>query len=384
MARRKVWNHPVLRDDESFELHRAVTWLELFFDLVFVVVLARLTHELVGHISLKQVLHFVLLFVPTFWLWNAATYYTERFESHAEGLETRILTFAVMIAIAGMAVFSHHGLEENYVYFALSYLAARAINIGMWQWAGVHEILFKPIARRFLVGFLLAAGIIIASFWVEGAFRLWLWTIAILVEIVTPYFTLSLQANLPPLSTSKFPERFGLFTIIVLGESVVGVVNGLAELDVTRSSLLNGFLGILLSFGLWWVYFDFIARRAAKPNISAALFWVYTHLLFLASITVTGAGVSTAIINGSEGNLTYSTQLLTMNSVGLGLIFLALLEVTLQRKENEPTHPQLSPLLKAGTGAVVLSLIFIKLTSVPLLFIVLLLALAVQQVYGAF
>ena len=383
LARRKLWNRPILRDDENFELHRAVTWLELFFDLVFVVVLTRLTHELVGHITPENVLNFVLLFVPTFWLWNAATYYTERFESREDGIETRFLTFLTMIAVAGMAVFSHHGLEENYVFFSLSYLTARVINIGMWQWAVAHESIFRPVARRFLIGFVLTVAIICISFTTEGTLRFCLWGIAIFIEIMTPYFTLSLQKALPPLSTSKFPERFGLFTIIVLGESVVGVINGLSEESLTRPSALNGLLGIMISFGLWWIYFDFIARRTAKPVIHMALFWVYAHLLFLACITMTGAGISTAIINSIEGHLALSTQYLLLSSVGFGLIFLALLEMTLHYKEDEPTHPVTSPLLKALTGGGVLLLSFVNLSSVPLLLSILLIALAIQQVYGA-
>lgn len=70
---RRAWQRPALRTDEQFQLHRAVSWLELFFDLVFVVVISRLAHHLAAHPSLPGLGGFVVQFPAIFWVWNAFT-----------------------------------------------------------------------------------------------------------------------------------------------------------------------------------------------------------------------------------------------------------------------------------------------------------------------
>src|SRR4051812_44982965 len=230
---RRAWQRPQLRTDEEFDRSRPVGWLELFFDLVFVVVFSRLAHHLAGHVDAGGVATFAVQFLAVFWVWNAFTYYTERFES--DGLENRLLTFLAIVPVAGLAVFADDGLGAGYAGFAVSYLLARAVNQFGWLRAGRHVREFRPVAARFLAGYLLAAALVGAAFALSGGTRVLLFTLAVLVEIVTPYFTATLQSTLPRLSTSKFPERFGLFTIIVLGESVVGVIVGLSELVERRA-----------------------------------------------------------------------------------------------------------------------------------------------------
>src|SRR5687767_5595435 len=105
---RTWWRRPELRDDQR----RSVGWLELFFDLVFVVVVARLAHYLAGHLNPRAVLEFVIQFAGVFWIWNAFTFYTERFES--PGLEDRFFTFLALLPVAGLAVFAEGGLVEHH------------------------------------------------------------------------------------------------------------------------------------------------------------------------------------------------------------------------------------------------------------------------------
>jgi low temperature requirement protein LtrA len=383
MATREWWQKPYLRRDEEFERHRAVTWLELFFDLVFVVVISRLAHNLASDMTVAGVLTFAFMFIPVWWAWNAATYYIERFES--EGVEHRLITLLNIIPIAGMAIFSAHGLLENYVGFALSFWLARVINMVQWARAGLHVPLFRPVSHRFLLSFFgLVSPLIALSLLMEPPGRLVVWGIALVVDIVTPFFTLKRQAVLPPLSTSKLPERFGLMTIIVLGESLVGVINGLSDLGhLSLMSVIPGILGIFVTIGMWWVYFDFIARRAAKPSIYTAALWVYLHLPLLICITMTGVGIFAAIKDINQAYLTASSRIILATGAGFSLIFMGWLETTLRRRKGEPTHPVLSPFLKliAG-GAICLTGWFVENLGTVLLLVIILLGMSIQQVYG--
>jgi low temperature requirement protein LtrA len=381
MTERSWWQKPQIRTDEEQQIHRKVTWLELFFDLVFVVVISELAHYLAKHISFEGTLGFILLFVPVWWVWMGATYYNERFET--DGLENRLFTFLQILPAAGLAVFAHDGFGKTSVGFALSYALARGIITYLWWRAGVHEPKFRPTAKRFVFGFSIAILLFISSIFIPPPSRFILWAIGLVVDIATPFLTLKQQLKLPRLSTSKLPERYGLFVIIVLGESVVAVVKGLAakeHLDLTTA--LTGILGMAFAFGIWWVYFDFIARRPPKARASWSFAWGYLHMPLVVAIASVGAGILN-LIEHEEHFLPDNVRLLIGLSVGLALATIGLLEITLHRHDDEPTHPHISPSLKLGAAGVALIVAVFggKLDSILLLSILIMLV-GIQMIYG--
>lgn len=383
---RAWWPRAALRRDEDFDQHRAVSWLELFFDLVFVVIVARLAHDLAHHPDLEHARDFALLFAAVFWAWNAFTYYIERFESG--GLENRLFVFAAMAASAAIAVWAESGLDEHYTGFAIALIATRLVNMVQWARAGIHVAEFRPVAVRFIAGFTVTGALLVGAMQLDGGARRWVFAVAVLIDIVTPLATLRLQEALPRLSTSKFPERFGLFTILVLGESVVGVVTGISELNESGElggrQLAVGALGLAVGIGLWWTYFDFIARRPPKPTLAAALGWVYLHLVSLGAITSTGAAISLAASADLDTSLPVAAQRLLGVSVALALVGFGALELTVERRDDEPTGRLVSPMLKLVTGAMVaIACVATSSWNAAALLAVCVFALAVQAVYGA-
>jgi len=360
---RSWWPRAALRRDEDLDLERKVSWLELFFDLVFVVVLSRLAHDLAQQPDLGHVLDFGLLFAAVFWSWNAFTFYTERFES--DGLEHRFFVFAAMAAVAAMAVFTEGGLDVHRHGFVWAYLAVRAVNMAQWVRAGLHVPAFRPVALRFLGGFFLSAGCVVSAAQLDGTSRRWVFAAAVLTDVLTPVLTLKHQTGLPRLSTSKFPERFGLFTILVLGETVAGVITGVSGINEAGQlgirQLLDGGLGLLIGIGLWWTYFDFIARRPPKPLLSTTLGWVYLHLLTLAAVTATGAAIRLAIGQSLDHRLSADVRYLLVGSVVTALAGLAALETTLARSEDEPTRAVLSPAVKTAVAGGLLAVGWVDL-----------------------
>ena len=373
---RRVWQPPSLHQGDE---ERSVGWLELFFDLFFVVVIAEIAHGLVEHPDARGVLSFLVLFVPVWWVWIGDTIYAERFET--EGVESRLYAYALMLPVIGMAVFAHDALGATYAGFALSYALARLIITGMFAWGTFSSSAFRPTGVRFVSGFSLAIVLVVLSVFTGPPVRYVLFGLALLTDLVTPLSTVRLQAALPGFSTSKFPERFGLFTIIVLGETVVGVVNGLTELESFSPRLLtDAALGVALGFGLWWLYFDFIGRRQPQPGLKTFI-WGYAHLPFVVAVTAIGAGITVVI--GAEGALQREVQAIIGGFMSAALISLALLETVLRREPGEPTHPVLSPLLKVVTGTVALLAGFAMsgLSAVSLLLLLLVL-LMVNMLYG--
>ena len=153
----------------------------------------------------------------------------------------------------------------------------------------------------------------------------------------------------------------------MLGESVVGVIVGLSELQdrglLDGPGLAAGVLGLAVGFSLWWIYFDFVARRPPRPAFATALLWVYLHLVALTAITMTGVGVSAAIADSATGTLTDPSRYLLVGGVVLDLLAIAALQTTLTRHADEPTHRRLSPALMIAAAAVVGTLCSLPPTS---------------------
>jgi len=353
MAKRVFWQRPQLRTDEEQELDRRVTWLELFFDLFIVVVVSQFSHKLAYDVTWLGVGKFIFLFMHLWWAWIGATYYIERFET--DGLDQRIFTFLQMIPLAGMAIFAHRAFSTMSVEFALCYALSRVIITYLWWRGGRYDSCFRPTAQRFVMGFSLSILMFVGSVFVAPPFRFVMWGLGLFIDLITPLFTARLQAQLPRFSTSKLPERFGLFVIIVLGESIMGVVNGLAKRE--KLDLIDAMVGVLaiaIAFCMWWIYFDFVSRRPPKRSSGWAFAWGYLHLPLIISITATGAGILNVVAD-KDLRLDSNVGLLIGSSVGISLIAIGFLELTLQRTAYEPTHPRLSPGLKFGAGAIAIA-----------------------------
>ncbi|MEE8327660.1 MAG: low temperature requirement protein A, partial [Nitrosomonadaceae bacterium] len=131
------WRKPVLRRDEDEEREYKASWLELFFDLVFVATISELSHILVHELTGTSVLKYLFLFVPVWWYWIGSTYYNERFATN--DVSHRIFTLLQILAVAGLALHIRYGLGHKSQGFAVSYIFARVILITMWVRGGIHN-----------------------------------------------------------------------------------------------------------------------------------------------------------------------------------------------------------------------------------------------------
>lgn len=380
---RKPWQRPVLRGVED---HRQVGWLELFFDLVFVVIVSMLAQDLAHHLTGPGVRDFVLQFLAVFWIWNAFTYYSERFES--DGLETRVFTFLALLAVAGLAIWAADGLGQHYLGFALSYAAARLLNIGMWLRAAYYNPIFRGTAFSFAGGFAVAFGLIGLSFLTDGSLRLVVWGAAIVLDILTPAIFNRLQWKLPAISRDKYPERFGLLTMIILGEVVASVIGGIAEVhtagELTGATVVSGAVGLAIGFGLWWIYYDFIGRRIPYPPLPIQLAWIYLHFFLLIGLVAVGVGVEIALIESRDGTMSTEVQTVLLLAEALTLVAVGAMEFTLERADDEPTHPIVSPAIKIGVAVLLAALLSWQHAPTIAILACCAVALAVPASYGAF
>ncbi|MGB7632749.1 MAG: low temperature requirement protein A [Nitrososphaeraceae archaeon] len=363
-------------EERKEEKERRATWLELFYDLVFVAVVTQLAENLDHNISLIGLLSFVALYVPVWFAWIGATFFATRFGT--DDLAHRILTLLQMMAAAAMAVNVSHGLGETSAGFALSYAAIRFILVIEYLRIRRNITLARPLTERYLIGFSSSAVIWTVSAFVPPPLRFVLWGIGLAIDFGTPFLAGRLAIKFAP-HISHLPERMGLFVIIVLGESILGVVLGLAGHEWNIYSSMTVGLGLSIPFSLWWIYFDNIdgsAIRAATEKGKRGIYyvWLYIHFPLVVGLTAIGIGIKQAASSNQEIALPLPELWLICGSVSSCLFIQAILHLAAAAGDDSDTEHKTK--MKWATYRIISGIIIIaiailglKLFPVVLMFI---------------
>jgi low temperature requirement protein LtrA len=176
--------------------------------------------------------------------------------------------------------------------------------------------------------------------------------------VVTVAGSAALLLNAPPQATSFSPtgslvERFGLFVIIVLGEVVVGVVDGLSAAERGGRTIVVGMLALGIGFGFWWTYFDFIGERLSRNTARSLVGWLMGHLPLTLAIAAAGAGMVGLVEHAADARAPTGFAWLLSGSVATMLIACAALTTTLTDRDRmgDVYGPVVPGLLAAAAGA---------------------------------
>ena len=315
---------------DSYKEHH-VTWLENFYDLIVAIIVFQLSRDLNQDVSVYGFLGFVALFIPVVWSWVGVTFYSTRFET--DDLAHRLLMLSQIAAAALMAVSVPDGLGKNSSWFALSYGIMRTILVIEYLRTRKNVPAARELTTRYSIGFSIAAGIWFASIFVPTPVRLIFWVIGLVVDIGTPLlFARQLSVQFAP-HVHHLPERFGSFTIIVLGISILGVVDGIAAHNWTASSIISAGLGLGIAFSLWWVYFDTvdgseIRALREKRQIGIYVTWLYIHFPLIIGFTAFGVSIEHVVLSNQVLALPPSEKWLLCISTFLCLLTLGVIQMT--------------------------------------------------------
>ncbi|HKY54084.1 MAG TPA: low temperature requirement protein A [Anaerolineales bacterium] len=381
---RRWWQPP--RPAENQPEERRITFLELFYDLVYVVIIAELSHSLAGHINMTGIGTFVFLFIIVWWAWlNGAMYHNLHGNND---IRTRVFTFLQMLTVAVMAIFAHNALGEGSTGFALAYAAFHLILTWLWWRTGVYDSHHRPLSRPYSTTFLITSGLFILSIFIPAPGRFVLWVLALLTDLALLLLLLTRrnaaiqeQMRRFELISSSLVERFGLFTIIVLGEVIVGVVSGVAE-HPHLNWLAGGtvLLGMLIAIGLWWIYFDFVSGRPPIPRTRERLWWIYLHLPVTMGIAAVGASILNVVEHAGEA-LPGEVRLLLVGAIAIALISIALILKNLNLPESLRRVYRTGAHVTFIAGILILLAGLTSMSTIPLLIVIILLMLA-PVLYG--
>ena len=206
-----------------------------------------------------------------------------------------------MFAVAGLASTVPDALHGGQNSFVVAYVSVRLILLVLY--ARVYRSLevARPVAGWFMLMFGIAVGVWLVSLAVPAPWKYLLWALALALEHAAPIRAWRMLQGVP-VHPRHIPERFGLLINIVLGEAVIGVVLGTAEVSWTALSGAVAFAGFLAAASIWWLYFGFLdATSVITRNVRSGITFVYAHYFVASGIAALGVGVKLAIFSVEPG-----------------------------------------------------------------------------------
>ncbi len=370
----------VLRPRRGHEDSR-VTFLELFFDLVFVFAVTQLSHLLLAHLSLLGVIQTTLLLMAVWWVWIFTSWVTNWL--NPERAPVRLMLIVLMLAGLVLSTSLPEAFESHGLAFAGAYVFMQVGRSLFMLWAlGDHSSANRRNFQRITLWLALAGVLWIAGGLADPGTRLALWAAALFVECLSPsvgFWTPRLGRSTTAdwdIEGGHIAERCGLFIIIALGESILvtgATFSALAWTAATALAFVTAFVG---SVAMWWIYFNIGAERGSRliastadPGRLARLAYTYMHLPIVAGIIVSAVadelvlahpsghsdpGTIAAILGGPAlylaGNILFkraTAERLPLSHLG-GLVLLAVLATV---------ATLVSPLVTAAATTLVLVLV---------------------------
>jgi low temperature requirement protein LtrA len=273
------------------------------------------------------------------WAWSAFVWAANAQDPDGPLFRTALLGAMVLIFITGLAV--PHAFGDDATLFVCAYALVRFIHLGLYTYASRQGNASWSSIVGFAVATTIGMGLLIAGSSFEGTPRAVLWIVAILIDYAGPaWLTRERLRGLQEVAVAHFAERYGLFIIIVLGESLIAIGVGASGHPLTTELVATVALSVVLVVGLWWIYFGQFAARAEErlrahgdPVLAAADSYSYLHLALVAGIVVFAVGIKHAILHVDEP-LSDAARLCLCGGVALYLAGHAAFQARLIRRND--------------------------------------------------
>ena len=293
--------HVRMRARSTTEPHRASSPLELLYDLIFVVAVGSLVAQLVEAIeagrAASAILPFLFVFFAIWWAWINFTWFASAYDT--DDVVYRLLIVVQMAGVLVLAAGVPAGFHDvNFVGLTIGYVIMRVGQIGLWTRAAVEY----PATRATSLRYVVAVGLIqvgwVARLWLPGEVLVLGAGLALgVLEALTPPW--AQRAGDLAWHPRHIAERYGLFVIILLGESVLAAVNGLqgalAASGVSLSLVVISLAALILLVGLWWAYFLQDAGTGLQRRRGFSFVWGYGHYFLFVAFAALGAGLEAAV-----------------------------------------------------------------------------------------
>jgi low temperature requirement protein LtrA len=297
--RRSLWQPPRPHGEQPRE--RAVGPLELFYDLAVVVLVAQAAHHLAGHLTWGGLGEFAVVFTLVWIAWaNGSLHHELHGHDDARARSTFLLQILVL---AAMGAFIPQAGGSRGAAFAIAAAVLFAVLTALWLLAARGD---RPEYRRpsrlFVAGTAACAVLLAGTALLPAGARVPAWGLLDIAYLAGfAYILLSAAPRATINVTDALTDRFGAFIIIVLGETLTGVVAGLASRPVSGLTLAVGLIAVVVGFGAWWTYFDFAGNRKPRGGRADTTAWMLGHLPLTAAIAAMGAAMVSLTDHADSG-----------------------------------------------------------------------------------
>jgi low temperature requirement protein LtrA len=334
MLQAKPWRKPMVARNHA-EGHRQATWLELFFDLSFVVAVAQaasqLEHSLAAGHPGSGLIGYLVVFGAIWWAWMAFTWFANVFDT--DDVLYRLLMMVMIAGSLGLAAGVPRIFQLDFRVAVISYVIMRLAYVAQWyRVLRTGDPKWRPVAVRMIVLTTISQVGWILFLWVPAEWRLPVFVIWFAGDIATPYVS-GWDARMGG-HRHHIVERYGLFTVIVLGESIAAAtvavgeaIKGAVEVFPLLALAVGG---LVVVFSLWWIYFDFSTGRASERTKKSQYLWGYLHYFVFAAIAAVGAGLALCVDWLTDGGhmalADWSAALVVGAAVAVFLLTMSLIE----------------------------------------------------------
>lgn len=268
------------------DIERHTTWLEIFFDLIFAVIVVQLSDRLSTHFSLMEILKCSALFVPAMWTWANHTVFAARFDN--DDAVHWLMTFVIMFAGAIMAIQIPTALEEGATGYSIGFLLAQMSILLLYGRTLYDHASPQHMAHFYLMGFGLGGVFWVISLFFNPPEKFIFWFLGMCTYLSIPWIGRKRILFKAPLDPMYIPERFGSFTIIILGQIVASVVFGLQSAHWDPSSIITSIMAFALAILIWSQYYRFTQIADYKCTLGSGQPYIYAHIPLIISLIIIG------------------------------------------------------------------------------------------------
>jgi low temperature requirement protein LtrA len=366
--------HPELRTANGHHREeRRASWLELFFDLAFAGAVGQLAGAFQCHPGLGALARFAMLFTPIWWLWVQLSFYADRHET--DDPAHRISFLAAILLCVGLAASAPRALSGDTTSFVIAFASLRGLQLLLYARARRYLPATRPLYNCYLICFGAGGALWLSSLAVAGPARYAFWAAGLLVDAVGSLAMLVPRRRIP-LNPAHLADRFQIFVLIVLGESMARLISAAALRSWSLPLAIVLAAALITLAALWWAWYTTADRRALASQPAIAGFTAL-NLPLVAGVAAASAGLHIAILAADGANtIAIGPRAALYGGVGIYLLASALLP------SSKMTRP--ARLVRLATALAAMGLIFMgaivgPVYLVPALTVVLAVGLAVES-----
>lgn len=329
-VRRSLWQPPRPHGEQPRE--RTVGPLELFYDLAVVVLVAQAARRLAGNLTWGGLGEFAVVFTLVWIAWaNGSLHHELHGHEDARARSTFLLQ---ILLLAAMGAFIPDASGARGAAFAVAAAVLFAVLAGLWLLAARGDRPeYRRASRLFVGGTAVCAVLLACTAPLPASARIPAWG-AIDAAYLAGFAAVIIRASPAQAAalvvTDALTERFGAFIIIVLGETLTGVVAGLSSQPVSGLALAVGLVAVVVGFGAWWTYFDFAGQRLPRTEPGASLQWIFGHLPLTAAVAAMGAAMVSLVDHAHDDRTPAATAWVLCGGVAVVLCTTMLIAASLR------------------------------------------------------